>query len=196
MTSDEQVDEAEPGAVGEAAEGAGAGFQRYLLLGSAGLAAAALIVAGVFGIQWWAASADDNLALAQARDAVIKSGTNAVHAFIDADYTQVDAYFQRQLEIADPAFQEQLKASQTATREGLIDSKTKITDTTVEDIGVEELNDHDGKATFLAAVSYVVNHEGQQPAPKLQRLEVGMTRTARDWKVTGIESVPTITSGQ
>lgn len=195
MTADKPVDEVEPGVDAEPAERTESEFQRYLVLGSAGLAAAALIVASVFGIQWWMSSNDGNVALAQTRDAVTKAGTNAVLAFIDADYTQVDAYFQRQLDIADPSFRAQLSSSQAATRQGLIDSKTKITGTTVE-IGVEELNEHDGKATFLAAVGYVVNHEGQPPAPKQERLEVGMTRVGQDWKVTGIESVPTITSGQ
>lgn len=189
MTSDEVVDEV------ETEERAGGGFSRYSLLGSAGLAAAALIVAAVFGVQWWVASGDDDVALAQARDDVVKAGTKAVNAFIDADYTQVDAYFQRQLDISDPSYQAQLKSSQAAVRQGLIDSKTKISDTRV-DIGVEELNEHDGKATFLAAVGYVVNQEGQQPVPKLERLEVGMTRVGQDWKVTGIGSVPAITSGQ
>ncbi|GLY63569.1 hypothetical protein [Amycolatopsis taiwanensis] len=195
MTSDEPVDEVEPGVDPAAAERAEPWLQRFLLPGSAALAVAALIVAAVFGIQRWGTSSDGNVVLAQAREEVTKAGTNAVMAFINADYTQVDAYFQRQLDIADPTFGAQLKSSQSAVRQGLIDSKTKITDTTVE-IGVEELNEHDGKATLLAAVGYVVNHEGQPPAPKQQRLEIGMTRIDQGWKVTGLEDVPTITSGQ
>jgi Mce-associated membrane protein len=171
-------------------------LRRYLVLGSAGLAAAALIVAAVFGIQWWVAASDDNVALAQAREDVVREGGIAVKAFIEVDYTNLDAYFQRQLDISDSTEQAVVKNTETTYRQALIDSKTRVTDTDVAEIGVEELDDHDGKASFLAAVSYVVNQQGQQPAAKLQRLEVQMTRIGQDWKVSVIGAVPTVTSGQ
>jgi Mce-associated membrane protein len=170
-------------------------FQRYLPLGAAALAAAGLIVAAVFGIQWWVASGDQNLAIAQAREDVAKAGTVAVKAFTEVDYTNPDAYFQRQLAIADSGMQDQIKNTETTYRQAMVDAKTKVT-TKVDDIAVEELNDHDGKAGFLAAISYVVDKEGQQPAAKELRLEVRMTRVGQDWKVSAIGSVPEVTGGQ
>jgi Mce-associated membrane protein len=190
----ENVSEDEVEAVSE--DKRGSALQRYLVLGSAGLAAAGLIVATVFGIQWWMASGNDNVALAQAREQVVRAGGIAVTSFIEADYTNLDGYFQRQLDISDPTMQSEIKNTESTYRQALLDSKTKITDTSVLDIAVEELDNHDGKASFLAAVSYVVNQQGQQPAAKLQRLEVQLTRQGQAWKVSGIGSVPTVSSGQ
>jgi len=171
----------------------GPNLGRYVLLGSATLAIAALIVAAIFGIQWWVSSGDDNLALAQDRDQVSKTTAQAVRSFIAVDYTNVDQYFQQQLDISDNDLQSQLKGNQQNYRQAIIDAKTKVTDVNVMDVGVEELNTHDGKANALAAVSYVVNRDGQQPAPKMQRLELQLTKVGADWKLSSIGSVPMVT---
>lgn len=206
MTSDEAVDEdgseleheidfdpsgpeADPADRGESP------VRRYALLGAAGLAAAALIVAAVFGVQWWVDSSDGDLALAQARDDVVSTGRTAVKAYTELDYTDPDAYFKRQLEVSDSEMQAQIKNTEATYRQAMADAKTKVV-TTVHDIGVEELNEHEGKASFLAAISTQVTKEGQQPVVKPLRLEVQMTRSGQDWKVSGISSVPTVSSGQ
>ena len=168
---------------------------RYLLWGSAVLAVAALATAAIFGIRWWSASGSDDVALAQARDKVAQQGAVAVKAFTELDYTNPDAYFQKQLDVSTGDMQTQIKNSEQTYRQAMTDAKTKVT-TTVQDIGVEELDDHEGKASFLAAISTVVTKEGQQPAAKPLRLEVQMTRVGEDWKVSSIGSVPLVSSGQ
>ncbi|MGW4592611.1 hypothetical protein [Amycolatopsis thermoflava] len=173
---------------------AGDKLGRYLVLGTAALAAAALIVAGIFGVQWWVASADDNLALAQARDDVVKAGTAAVKAYTELDYTNPDAYFAQQKAVSTQDLVDQINASEQNYRQAMAAAKTKVT-TTVQDIGVEELDLHGGKASFLAAISTLVAQEGAQPAAKPLRLEVQMTRVGDEWKVSGIGSVPLV-SGQ
>ncbi|HKS47685.1 MAG TPA: hypothetical protein VJT49_21750 [Amycolatopsis sp.] len=197
MTSDEVVDE-----VGVDADEqtdtdtrAESPVQRYLVLGVAGFAAASLIVAAVFGVQWWVAASDDNLALAQARDEVLRAGTAAVKANLELDYTNPDGYFQKQLEISSTNWQQQVKALEDNARKVMATAKTKVT-STVEDIAVEELNQHDGKASLLAAASYVVNAEGQPPATKQLRLEIAMVREGQAWKLDSIGAVPTVTGGQ
>lgn len=204
MTSDEVVDEggSQPDheididpVPGQEAEPGESPIRRYALLGAAGLAAAALIVAAVFGVQWWVDSGNGDLALAQARDQVVSTGRTAVKAYTELDYTDPDAYFQRQLAVSDPDMQTQIKNTENNYRQAMADAKTKVV-TTVQDIGVEELNDHEGKASFLAAISTQVTKEGQQPVAKPLRLEVQMTRTGQDWKVSSISSVPTVSSGQ
>ena len=165
---------------------------RYLVIGTAALAAAALIVAAVFGIQWWVLSGNDNLELAQARDRVSQTAVTAVHAYVDIDYTTLDAYFQRAIGVSDSDLGNQLRTSETNYRKGITDAQTKVTDSTVLDVGVEELNMHDGKASVLAAVRYVVSVKGQQPATKLQRMELQMSKVGPDWKVSGIGSVPMV----
>jgi Mce-associated membrane protein len=170
-------------------------LSRYLVLGTAGLAAAALIVAAIFGIQWWSASGNDNLALATARDQVVRQGGVAVKAFTELDYTNPDAYFQKQIDLSTGNLQTQLKNSEQTYRQAMADAKTKVV-TTVQDIGVEELDEHEGKASFLAAISTQVTKQGQQPAVKPLRLEVTMARVGQDWKVSDIGSVPLVSGGQ
>jgi Mce-associated membrane protein len=167
---------------------------RYLVLGTAALAAAALIVAAVFGVQWWTAAGDDNLALAQARDEVVQQGAVAVKAYTELDYTNPDAFFQKVIDVSTSDMQTLMKNSEDNYRQSLAQAKTKVT-TTVQDIGVEELDDHAGKASFLAAISTLVTKDGQQPVAKPLRLEVQLTRVGQDWKVSGISSVPLV-SGQ
>ncbi|TVT45824.1 hypothetical protein FNH05_20325 [Amycolatopsis rhizosphaerae] len=168
---------------------------RFLLLGSAGLAAAALIVAAVFGIQWWVASSDDNLPLAQARDEVVHDAGIAVRAYTELDYSNLDAFFQKQLDVSAPEMQNQIKNIEQTYRQAMTDAKTKVT-TTVQEIGVEELNEHEGKASLLAAISTLVTKDGQPQVAKPLRLEVQMTRVGQDWKVSSIGSVPVVTGGQ
>ncbi|GAB3580557.1 hypothetical protein GCM10027445_51060 [Amycolatopsis endophytica] len=167
---------------------------RYLVLGSAALALAGLIVAAVFGIQWWVAAADDNLDLAQAREDVIRTGNTAVKAYTELDYTDPDAYFARQKAVSTQELADQITATEQNYRQAMTDAKTKVT-TTVQEIAVEELDLHGGKASFLAAISTLVAKEGAQPAAKPLRLEVQMTRVGDEWKVSGIGSVPLV-SGQ
>jgi Mce-associated membrane protein len=194
------VDDSEPpeGAEPEPAEpepGPESNLGRYLVLATAGLSAAALIVAAVFGIQWWVAAGNDNLALAQAREQVVRDGGVAVKAYTELDYTNPDAYFQKVLAVSTSDMQNLMKNSEQSYRQSMTDAKTKVT-TTVQDIGVEELDDHGGKASFLAAVSTLVTVGTQQPVAKPLRLEVQMTRVGQDWKVSGISSVPLVSSGQ
>jgi Mce-associated membrane protein len=187
--SDEEPSEPVPGRTDGGALG------RYLVLGTAALAGAALIVAAVFGIQWWSTSGNDNLALAQARDDVVRQGGVAVKAYTELDYTNPDAFFQKVINVSTSDMQTLMKNSEDNYRQSLAQAKTKVS-TTVQDIGVEELDEHAGKASFLAAISTLVTKDGQQPVAKPLRLEVTMTRVGQDWKVSGISSVPLVSSGQ
>ncbi|WP_206791048.1 hypothetical protein [Amycolatopsis sp. MtRt-6] len=167
---------------------------RTLVLGAGALALAALIAAAFFGIQWWAAAADDNADLAASREAVVKAGTNALKAYTEVDYTDLDGFFARQKAVSDDKMAQQIDQSAPTFRKALSDAKTKVT-TDVQDIAVEELDDHEGKASFLAAIATTVT-QGDKSSAKPLRLEVSMTRVGDDWKLSGIDSVPLVAAGQ
>jgi Mce-associated membrane protein len=190
------LDEPEAAEAPEGAEESGTAqkMPRWVLLGSAAFALAALIAAAVFGIQWWSASSDDNTALAQARDDVVRVGGAAVKAYTQVDYQDLDGFFKRQNDISDPGMQAQLKNLEPTYRQTLTSQKIKVT-TTIQDIAVEELDDHQGKASFLAAITTQVT-QGTTSANKALRLEVQMSRVGTDWKLSGIDSVPLVSSGQ
>jgi Mce-associated membrane protein len=194
MSSDEST------AVAEAEEPAPAipskepSSSRILVLGAAALALAALIAAAIFGVQWWVAENDDNAGLAASREAVVKAGTNALKAYTEVDYTDLDGFFARQKSVSDDKMSQQIDQSAPTFRKALADAKTKVA-TDVQDIAVEELDDHEGKASFLAAIATTVT-QGDKSSAKPLRLEVSMTRVGEDWKLSGIDSVPLVAAGQ
>jgi Mce-associated membrane protein len=167
---------------------------RILVLGAAALALAALIAAAIFGVMWWAAASDDNAYLAASREAVVKAGTNALKAYTEVDYTDLDGFFARQKSVSDDKMSQQIDQSAPTFRKALADAKTKVS-TDVQDIAVEELDDHEGKASFLAAIATTVT-QGDKISAKPLRLEVSMTRVGDEWKLSGIDSVPLVAAGQ
>jgi Mce-associated membrane protein len=167
---------------------------RILVLGAAALALAALIAAAIFGVQWWVAANDDNAGLAASREAVVKAGTNALKAYTEVDYNDLDGFFARQKAVSDAKMAQQIDQSAPTFRKALADAKTKVA-TDVQDIAVEELDDHEGKASFLAAIATTVTQWDKSSAKPL-RLEVSMTRVGGEWKLSGIDSVPLVAAGQ
>lgn len=199
MSSDERaaVAVAEPeeeAGASSAASSPNESSSRILVLGAAALALAALIAAALFGIQWWAAASDSNAGLAASREAVVKAGTNALKAYTEVDYQDLDGFFARQKSVSDATMSQQIDQSAPTFRKALSDAKTKVT-TDVQDIAVEELDDHEGKASFLAAIATTVT-QGDKSSAKPLRLEVSMTRVGDDWKLSGIDSVPLVAVGQ
>lgn len=193
MSSDELTVEV----AGKPADG-GTQLPRWALLGSAAFALAALLAAAVFGVQWWVSASNGNADLAAAREDVIRAGGSAVKAYTEVDYNDLDGFFNRQKAVSDPAMVGQLTQLEPTYRKALSDAKTKVV-TTIQDIAVEELNDHDGKASFLAAISTQVS-QGTQSSVKALRLEVQMTRVddngTQAWKLSGIDNVPLVAAGQ
>ena len=163
-------------------------------LGAGAFALAALVVAVVFGIMWWVAASGDNAALAASRDEVVQQGTKAVKAYTEVDYTHLDDYFANQKAVSNDDMSKQIDAARPNYSKALTDQKVKVT-TTVQDIAVEELDDHEGKASFLAAIT-TMNSAGGQTASKAIRLEVSMVRVGSDWKLSGIDNVPLVAAGQ
>lgn len=194
MSSDEPAAVAVDEAGAPAPESPWKDPSRLLVLPAAALALAALIAAAFFGIQWWAAAADDNAGLAASREAVVKAGTNALKAYTEVDYQDLDGFFQRQKAVSDDKMSQQIDQSAPTFRKALSDAKTKVT-TDVQDIAVEELDDHEGKASFLAAIATTVT-QGDKSSAKPLRLEVSMTRVGDEWKLSGIDSVPLVAAGQ
>ncbi|MEC3976480.1 hypothetical protein [Amycolatopsis sp. H20-H5] len=167
---------------------------RLFVLGGAAFALAALIAAAIFGIQWWVAAGDGNYDLAKSRDDVVRAGGTAIKAYTEVNYEDLDGFFNRQKALSDQAMNDQLTKAEPTYRKALADAKTKVV-TTIQDIAVEELDDHEGKASFLAAITTQVT-QPTGSATKSLRLEISMSRVGQDWKVSGIDNVPLVAAGQ
>ncbi len=165
-----------------------------LVLYAGAFAMAALIAVAVFGIQLLVASSDDNADLARSRDDVVKAGGGAIKAYTEVDFEKLDEFFSRQKAVSDDKMGQQLSQLEPTYRKALGDAKTKVA-TTIQDIAVEELDDHEGKASFLAAITTQVT-QGDKSSSKALRLEVSMTRVGDEWKLSGIDNVPLVAAGQ
>ncbi|GAA3554696.1 hypothetical protein GCM10022222_42980 [Amycolatopsis ultiminotia] len=170
------------------------GSPRTWLFGAGAFALAAFVVAVVFGIMWWAASTDDNADLARSRDDVRQAGSAAVLAYTEVDYEHLDDYFTKQKSVSTSDMAQQIDQARPNYSKALTDQKVKVT-TNIQDTAVEELDDHEGKASFLAAITTDTTAGGQH-GTKALRLEVSMTRVGSEWKLSGIDNVPLVAAGQ
>ncbi|MBB4686493.1 hypothetical protein [Amycolatopsis jiangsuensis] len=170
------------------------GSPRAWLFGTGAFALAALVVAVVFGALWWSSATDDSADLARSRDAVMQAGSAAVMAYTEVDYQHLDDYFKQQKDVSTSDMAQQIDQARPNYSKALTDQKVKVT-TSVQDIAVEELDDHEGKASFLAAITTDTDAGGQR-GTKALRLEVSMTRVGSEWKLSGIDNVPLVAAGQ
>lgn len=173
-------------------------LMKRLVFGSAALAAAAIIAAGIFGVLWWIAASDENAELANTREDIVRVGSSAVQAFTELDYTKPDEYFDRSAAVATQELANQINAGREANKKAMVEAKTTAS-TEVLDIAVAELNQHEGKASFLAAIRVEVT-QGEKSSVKPMRVEVQMNRVEENgeqaWKVSGISQVPVVGAGQ
>lgn len=183
---------------GEQRERPGSGPPRWLVAASAAFAIAALVVAAVFGVMWWVASGSDDAEIAGAREDVVRATGNAVTALTELDYENPDEYFQRQKTLATDELRKVIEQSEKSYREAIAKAKTKVV-STVQDVAVEELNVHEGKASALATVSLNVTQGGKE-STKALRLELQLTRVDENgeqaWKLANMGEVPVVGSGQ
>lgn len=167
---------------------------RRLVFGAAAFAGAALVVAGLFGILWGVAAADDNAGRAAQREDVTRVGSVAVRAMTEVDYTKPDQLFDRSVAVSTKEMAGQINAGRDANKKVMTDAKT-ITTTKVMDIAVDELNTDEGKARLLAAVQVEVK-QGDKSSVKPMRMEVQLTRQDENgdqaWKLSAIDSVPVV----
>ncbi|MBK1784059.1 hypothetical protein JHE00_06915 [Prauserella sp. ASG 168] len=169
-----------------------------MVFGSAAFAAAAFVVAVVFGIMWWAASSGDNADIASSREDAVRVAGQAVTAFTEVDHENLDEYFNRQKSMATEDFKAQITEAEQTYRKAIADAGTKVV-STVQDVAVDELNEREGKATALATVSTQVTR-GEEQGTKTLRLEVQLIRVDDNgeqvWKVAQVGDVPVAATSQ
>jgi len=168
---------------------------RRLMFGAAALALAAFIVAAVFGVMWLFAATGDDAELASSRDGVSEDAAEAIQAVTEIDYKNPDQFFERSKAVSTEDFGKQLTQAEDQFRELLSKAQTQV-ETNVQDVAVQELNDHEGTATFLAVVSTHITQQKNETT-KVLRLKGQMKREAEgdDWKLAGMGQVPVVGSG-
>ncbi|WP_019818434.1 hypothetical protein [Saccharomonospora saliphila] len=173
------------------------GPPHWLVLGSTAAAAAAFVVAAVFGTLWWFASTSDEAEIATTRDRVTDAVRDSVVAFTELDHAKPDEFIARQKRVVTDTMREEIEQTEQRYREVLSQAGTKVT-STVQEVAIEELNVHEGKAGALATVRNDVS-SGERQVSKTMRLTVTMQRVDEDgeqvWKLANIGQVPVVGAG-
>ncbi|WP_298179036.1 hypothetical protein [Saccharomonospora sp.] len=177
------------------------GPPRPLMFATAALASAALVVAIVFGVMWQSAASSDELEIAQARDEVSAAANRAAAVFLEFDHTRSDELLAERKKLSTDAMSAEIDETEKEWRESIEKAQLK-TVTTVQDVAVEELNVHEGKARALAVVQIEVTN-AQGSFGNVERLQLELERDQqgdgsdedRQWKVSALANVQYGASG-
>ncbi|KHF45090.1 hypothetical protein [Saccharomonospora viridis] len=177
------------------------GPPRPLLFTVAALASAALVVAIVFGVMWRNAAGSDELKIAEARDEVTATANRAAAVFLEFDHTRSDELLAERKKLSTDEMSEEIDETEQEWRDSIEEAQLK-TVATVQDVAVEELNVHEGKARALAVVQIEVTNK-QGSFTNVERLQLELEREQqgdesdgdRQWKVSALANVQYGASG-
>lgn len=152
--------------------------------------AVALAFAGYGGVQWWSASTSTAAEQSAMRDEALRSARSAVETFNTLDHRTVDEGLDRWQATSTGPLAEELAGTRDTSRARIVEART-VTQGTVVDAAVTELDPARGTASVIASVEVVVTPETGAAATKRVRFAAEMTRTDQGWLLSGIAQVPT-----
>lgn len=156
--------------------------------GVAALAIALIVmISGLFA--WWQAAHDDDIALAETRDAVLIAGTEHIETMQSLDYRSVDKGLKAWLDVTTGTLHDQLKAVGPEEQKLLADQK-KISKARVVEAAVLSLDGD--SATVVAAIEVTVADDpsvGSEPTVKRNRFSADLTKVKGRWLLEDIGQV-------
>jgi hypothetical protein len=150
----------------------------------------AALAALFFGARWAVALGDDGLDLAAQRDVVLVDAQQAAINLNSLDFTNIDAGLDLWEQSSTGTLLEEFRKNRAEYAKLVTDSK-RITQATITDAAVAELDVRAGIARVLVGVDVQVRPEGQEPVVTRQRLQLEMTRTDQGWKASNLSPVRT-----
>jgi len=144
----------------------------------------AVLTALFFGVRLGLALADDDVAVAQARDAVLVDARQAAVDLNTIDSADIQSWLDRWLDRSTGAMHEEVLSKRAEFAKSLADAR-RSTEATAIDAAVAELDRRAGRAVVLLEVDVVVRAQDQQPALSRIPLRLEMARTPEGpWKVS------------
>lgn len=155
--------------------------------------AVALVVAALGSWLWWDAAHDDDISVAEERDAVLIAGREHIETLNSLDYRKVQDGLDDWSKVTTGLLHDQFAKVGAEQRKLLADQK-KISAGKVVDAAVLTL---DGRtATVIAAVEISVTEEGAagEPTVKRNRFAATMRKVGAEWKLENLQQVAVTTS--
>jgi Mce-associated membrane protein len=152
------------------------------------LVAVAAVVALFFGVRWGLALGDDDLKVAAARDTVLVDAQQAAININTLDYRTVAKGLDLWEQTSTGPLLDEFKTNRDGY-EKLVTSARRVTEATVVDGAVAELDLRAGTARVIVGLDVKVIPEGSDPVVTRQRLHMEMTRTDQGWKASRVAPV-------
>jgi Mce-associated membrane protein len=152
------------------------------------LTALAALAALFFGVRWGLAATDDGLELAETRDVVLADARQAAINLNTLDHRDVEGGLDLWEQSSTGTVLEEFRTNREQYAQFVAESG-RVTEATVTDAAVAELDTRAGTARVLIGVDVQVTPEGQEPVLTRQRLQLEMTRTDQGWKVSQLAPV-------
>ncbi|HVL85985.1 MAG TPA: hypothetical protein VM367_17085 [Pseudonocardia sp.] len=170
--------------------GAGPGGDRHRsvvrVLGA--LVVLAALATLFFGTRWVLALTDEGMDLADAREAVLVDARQAAVNINSLDFQDVEAGLDLWEQSSTGPVLDEFRANRAEYAAAVAGSR-RVTEATIVDAAVAELDLRSGVARVLVGVDVRVLAEGQEPVLTRQRLQMEMTRTEQGWKVSRVAPV-------
>jgi Mce-associated membrane protein len=149
----------------------------------------AVLAALFFGVRLGLALTDDDLALAQARDAVLVDARQAAINLNTLNSADVQAGLDLWAQSTTGTVLEEFQRNRETYAKFVAEAK-RSTEASVVDAAVAELDPRAGLARVLVGLDVIVRPEGQEPLLSRQRLQLEMTLTPDGvWKASRIAPV-------
>lgn len=152
------------------------------------LIAVAAVVAVVFGVRWGLALGDDDLEVAAVRDSVLVDAQQSAININSLDYRTVAKGLDLWEQTSTGPLLDEFKTNRDGY-EKLVTSAKRVTEATVVDAAVAELDVRSGVARVIVGLDVKVMPEGAEPVVTRQRLHMEMTRTEQGWKASRVAPV-------
>lgn len=160
-----------------------------LLAAAAALTAVAAVAAGWGGWSRYEAGHDDSAAYAQARDAALAAGEQAVQNMNTLDHTKLDAGLDNWEDSTTGDLHKQLVDGREAFVKQIETAKT-VSTAEILSGAVTELDDRAGKAGVMVALRVTVTAPEGKPVAKESRMLGQLTRTSDGWKLSALGQAP------
>lgn len=148
----------------------------------AAFALVAGVIAGWFGLSWFLAAQDEDIALGMVRDAALQDAQQAAINLNTLDHRRVQGGFELWEQSATGTALEEFRANRDTYLQTVTEAKTSST-ARVRDAAVADLNDRSGTARVLVGVDVTYTPEQREASCVRQRLQLHMKRTPDGWKV-------------
>ncbi|MFF2720827.1 hypothetical protein [Streptomyces sp. NPDC058011] len=160
-----------------------------LVIAATALAVVAAGAAGFGGWQRYDAAHDDAASYAQARDAVLAAGEQAVQNMNTLDHRTLEKGLDSWEESTTGDLHRQLVDGRDAFAKQIVAAKT-VSTAKVLSGAVTELDERAGRAGVMVALRVTVTAPKGDPAVKESRMLGTLTRTSEGWKLSALGQAP------